>query len=91
MIGDFFVIFCDFLVGTGEPQPYSNKIRTKSLFYMVVVLVLKSWDWVRSLPPSLGQNPNFYQNFFLKAPLRAVVKNKRSFYGQADRKGSKKV
>ena len=53
MIGDFYVIFYvifgEFLVGTGEPLPYCDKIRTKSLFSMVFVFVLKSWDWVR--PP----------------------------------------
>ena len=57
MIGDFYVIFDvifgDFLVGTGEPPPYCDKIPTKSLFCMVVVLVLKSWDWVRP-PPLVG-------------------------------------
>ena len=33
-----------------EPLPYCDKIPTKSLFSMVVVLVLKSWDWVRPPP-----------------------------------------
>ena len=53
VIGDFYVIFYvifgDFLVGTGEPPPYCDKIPTKSPFCMVVVLVLKSWDWVNPL------------------------------------------
>ena len=42
---DFYVIFGDFLVGTGEPLTYCGKIPTKSPFSEVVVL--KSWDWVR--------------------------------------------
>ena len=64
IFGDLDVIFGDFLVGTGEPPRYCNKIPTKSPFCMVVVLVWKSWDWVRSPPPSLGQKPNFGQFFF---------------------------
>ena len=68
MIFDVVFSFFFFLVGTGEPPPYGDKIPTKSPFCMVVVLVLKSWDWARPPPPSLGQNTNFYR--FFKAPLR---------------------
>ena len=53
-----------FWLGLGNPR----HIATKSPFCMVVVLGLKSWDWVRP-PPSLGQNPNFDRKCFLGAPL----------------------
>ena len=39
-----------------------------------MVVILKSWDWVRPLPPSLGQSPNFYLKFVLNAPL--ILKTK---------------
>ena len=48
MIGDFYVIFYvifgDFLVGTGESPPYCDKI---AVLYGCVVLVLKvgKWTW----------------------------------------------
>ena len=54
-----------FWLGLGNPL----HIGTKSPFCMVVVLVLKSWDWVRPAPPSLGENPNFDRKFLLNAPL----------------------
>ena len=34
---------------------------------------IKIWDW-QTPPPQLGQNPNFFQKFDLKASLREVVK-----------------
>ena len=71
--GDWWILMW-FLVGTGEPPPYCNKIPTKSPFCMVVVLVWKSWDWVRPPPPSLGQNPNFDRKLVLKAPLITLIK-----------------
>ena len=68
----FLVIF---LVETGEPPPYCKK----SPFCMVVVLVSKSWDWVRQPPlPSLGQNPNFDRKFVSGASL-GRQKTKRLF------------
>ena len=62
MIGDFLCDFQFFFVGTGEPPPYCDKIPTKSPFYMVVVLILKSWDWV------------FDRKFVSGAPLSEICK-----------------
>ena len=64
----FDVIFGDFLVGTGEPPPYCNKIPTKSPFCMVVVLVWKSWDWVRP-PPPWDKIRAFTENLLWMLPL----------------------
>ena len=36
----------------------------KRVKYAIKTVICKSWDWVRP-PPSLGQIPNFYRNFFL--------------------------
>ena len=44
---------------------------------MVVVLVLKSWDWVRHPPtPPSGQNPNFGRKLVLKVPLEGEEKDR---------------
>ena len=64
----FDVIFGDFFIGTGEPPPYCDKIPTKSQFCMVVVLVLKSWDWVRPPSPPVGQ-PGRKKAVFYDFPL----------------------
>ena len=52
-------------LGMGNPR----HIATKSLFCMVVVLVLKSWDWVRPPSPYLifvtGTTGGACVNFFL--------------------------
>ena len=65
VIGDFYVIF-DVIFG--------GLIPTKSPFCMVVVLVLKSWDWQTPPPPQLGQNPKFFQKIDLRAPLSYRLK-----------------
>ena len=63
IIGDFYeifhVIFGDFLVGTGEPPPYWDKIT-----------VLYGCGFKKL---GLGQNPNFDRKFLLQAPLRSVT------------------
>ena len=48
---------------------------------MVVVLVLKSWDWVRT-SPSLGQNPNFDRKFVLEAPLGVVLEDEKAIMAE---------
>ena len=58
-----------FWLGLGNPRHIAT---SKSPFYMVVVLVWKSWDSVRSPPTSLGQNPIFYQKMVFKAPLISI-------------------
>ena len=65
----FLVIFW---LGLGNPR----HIATKSQHLWAVPrqiefwsILKKSWDWVRPPPPSLGQIPNFYQKFVLRASL----------------------
>ena len=64
-----------FWLGLGTPRHIAT---SKSPFYMVVVLVWKSWDLVRHPPTSLGENPNFYWNFFWRLPLSSIPTMKRS-------------
>ena len=71
MIGDFYVIFYvifgDFLVGTGEPLSYCDKIPTfmgSSKANLVLV--------------NLGQIPNFYRKFVSGAPLNTKHKQSNS-------------
>ena len=76
------MIFGEFWVGTGEP------IATKSQHLWAVPrqiefwsILKKSWDCgIESdpPPPSLGQIPNFYRKFVLKASLKA--QHTRFFY-----------
>ena len=85
MIGDFYVIFDvifgDFLVGTGEPPPYCDKIPTKSPFCMIVVLVFKKLG-LGQTPPSLGQNPNFDRKLVLEAPLGVVLEDEKAIMSE---------
>ena len=70
-------IFGDFLVGTGEPPPYCDKILTfmgSSKANKVLVNFEKKLGLGQTPPPSLGQNPNFYQKFVLEASLKGLVK-----------------
>ena len=68
-MGDFYVIFYiifgDFLVGTGEPLPYCNKI---TLLYGCGFGLKKLG--LADPPPQLGQNPKQLKKIDLKAPLR---------------------
>ena len=70
VIGDFFVIFCDFLGwDCGTPLilwQNPNKIT-----------VLKSWDWVRPPPPPpcWDKIPTFTENLLWMLPLKAEEKN----------------
>ena len=63
----FYDIFGDFFIGTGEPPPYCDKIPTKSPFCMVVVL--KSWDWVRPPTPRWDKIPTLVEICFEGSPL----------------------
>ena len=65
-----------FWLGLGTPR----HIATKSQHLWAVPrqirfwsILKKSWDWVRPPPPSLGQNPNFYQKFVLHASLITIT------------------
>ena len=51
---------------------YCEFTRQKGVKYAIKTVIYKSWDWFRPPPPSLGQNPNFYRKFVLKAPLRRL-------------------
>ena len=66
---DFWWFLMAFLVifwlGLGNP----HHIATKSQQIKFWSILKKSWDWVRPPPPSLGQIPNFYRKFVLKASL----------------------
>ena len=69
VIGDFYLIFGDFLVETGEPTPYCDKIpifmgSSKANLVLVNFEEKKSWDWVR-----LAKFPTFTENLFLGLPL----------------------
>ena len=71
VIGDFYVIFGDFLVRTGEPPPYCNKIPTfmgssKANFEKKLGL------------GQIGQIPNFYRKFVSGAPLNTKHKQSNS-------------
>ena len=68
----FMSFLVNFWLGLGNPR----HIATKSQHLWTVPrqirfwsILKKSWDWVRPPPPSLGQNPNFYQKFVLEASL----------------------
>ena len=67
LLRDFWWFLMWFLVGTGEPPPYCNKIPTKSPFCMVVVLVS-----VRHPPPRWDKIPRFAEFFLSLIPLPQV-------------------
>ena len=52
---------------------YCEFTRQKGVKYAIKIVIYKSWDWFRPPPPSLGQNPNFYRKFVLKAPLIKTI------------------
>ena len=61
-----------FWLGLGNPR----HIATKSQHLWAVPrqikfwsILIKSWDWVRPPPPSLGQIPNLYRKFVSGASL----------------------
>ena len=74
----FLVIFW---LGLGNPCHIATKsqhlwaVPRKIKFWSILK---KSWDWVRPPPPSLGQIPNFYRKFVLKAPLTCYLRRHRS-------------
>ena len=63
-------IFGDFLVGIGEPRPIAIKSQQ-----------IKFWSILKKVgigsdpPPPLGQIPNFYRKFVLKASLSGDHEN----------------
>ena len=68
MIGDFWVIFDDFLVGTGEPPAILRQNPNK------ITILYGSGFGVEKIglgqkKTLLGQNPNFVRKFVLKVPL----------------------
>ena len=62
------MIFGAFLVGTGEPMPYYNKI---TLLYGCGLKKLGLGQ--KKKKPSLGQNPNFGRKFVLNASLMRFI------------------
>ena len=50
-------------------REFVENFRQNRVKYALKTVIYKSWDWVRPLPPSLGQNPNFYRKFVLHASL----------------------
>ena len=52
---------------------FTGNFRQKGVKYAIKTVIYKSWDWFRPPPPSLGQNPNFYRKFVLKAPLIGLL------------------
>ena len=83
MIGDFYVIFGgffgDFLVGTGEPPPYCDKIPTKSQQIKFLSILKKSCDWVRP-PPLLGPNSQLLPKIcFEGSPYLVNLKRRSTF------------
>ena len=60
-----------FWLGLGNPRHIAT---SKSPFYMVVVLVWKSWDWVRTLPPLVGTKSQLWTIFF-NASLNNFIRN----------------
>ena len=81
----FLVIFW---LGLGNPR----HIATKSQHLWAVPrqiefwsILKKSWDWVRSPPPSLGQIPNFYRKLVLRASLSSHVSSLTAYSQSARR------
>ena len=79
MIGDFYVIFYvifgDFLVGTGEPPPYCDKIPTfmgSSKANKVLVNFEKKLGLGQTPPLPWAKIPTFTENLFCMLPLLII-------------------
>ena len=67
----------NFWLGLGNPRHIATISQHLWAFPRQIrfwSILKKSWDWVRP-PPSLGQNPNFYQKFVLHASLTCSTRN----------------
>ena len=68
----FMSFLVNFWLGLGNPRHIATISQHLWAFPRQIrfwSILKKSWDWVRPPPPSLGQNPNFYQKFVLEASL----------------------